>query len=169
MTRGEIDPVRLPPYCCAVCGRSFSNEYFHTRGGGDSFRFADFDDRWAGEGYAPGVVGSAWVCREHLEAARQHAKLTMADAIRELRRQFAVEPRLPIEHKSDPELLLLDVGPNRARVFAIVRQATGASPTEARRLLEHLPLRLAEGWPAQLEHWQKALTEAGATVEIRWD
>lgn len=159
----------FPPHCCTVCGRSFSNEYFHTQRGGDLVRFADFDDSFARKGYVPGVVGAAWICDEHLAAARERVSLPTEAAISDMQQEFGVSPQAPIQGRLNPELFLIDVGPNRARVFAIVHQATGASPKATRDLLDHLPAKIAEGWPMSFETWQRQLYEAGASIEIRWD
>lgn len=159
----------FPPHYCAVCGRSFSNQYFHTKRGGDVVAFADCDDSFARQGYVPGVVGVAWICEGHLAAARERVWLPTSAAISELQMQFGVCPKEPIHGRPNPELVLTAVGPNRSRVIAIVHQATGASPKAARDLLDHLPAQIAEGWPMSFETWRCQLCEAGASVEIRWD
>ena len=135
--------------------------------------FADFDDSQAKLGCAPGVTGLEWFCRDHLEAAQRLARLPTADALAELQRQFGAFPKPPrewgFETRRDPRLVVDAIGPSRARVFAIVRQATGLPPADARRLLDAPPFQVAEGWPASFAVWQSALAAAGATVRIHWD
>ena len=172
MRQEQLDPrPSLPPHYCEVCGRDFGNEYFHTGGGGELVAFADFDDSTAKADppAAPGVFGVAWICAEHLPAARERSGLSADAAVRDMQRTFGVRPARPRERKPNPELFVVDVGPNRAKVFAIVRQATGCSPDEARKLLDGLPFKVAEGWPMQFDPWRRELEEAGAVVEVRWD
>jgi ribosomal protein L7/L12 len=157
------------PHYCAVCGRCFSNEYFHTRGGGDLVRFADFDDSAVKLGFVPGVVGVAWICNEHLKAARERGTLGTDAAVRDIQQAFGVNVAEPKEGQRNPELILVEFGANRARVFTIVHQATGLSPKEVKGLLDHLPAKVSEGWPSEFECWRQRLCEAGAKVEVRWD
>lgn len=130
--------------------------------------FADFDDSAARCGCAPGVVGVAWICNAHLAAAREHATLRKDDAVREIQHALDVKA-VTSESKPNPELYLVEVGANRAKVFSIVHQATGLSPKEVKDFLGHLPFKVQEGWPAEFEIWRQRLHEAGAKVEIRWD
>jgi hypothetical protein len=64
-------------------------------------------------------------------------------------------------------LWVTSVGPNFARVFAVVRRVMGIPPSEAKALLRGPAFRVTAGWPSELRPWREALTEAGATVEIR--
>src|SRR4051794_19747575 len=96
----------FPPHYCAVCGRSFSNQYFHAKRGGSLVAFADFDDSFARQGYVPGVVGVAWICDEHSAAARELAGLPTDVAIAEMRLHFGLCPRRPIHGRPNPELVL---------------------------------------------------------------
>lgn len=172
MRQEQLEPRPwLPLYCCEVCGRDFGNEYFHTRGGGELVRFSDFDDSAsrASPPLIPGVVGVAWICAEHISAARERSALSADAAVRDIQRTFDIQLTRPGERKPDPELFVIDVGPNRAKVFAIIRQATGCTPEAARRLLDHVPFKVSEGWPMQFEPWQRKLEEAGAVVKILWD
>jgi ribosomal protein L7/L12 len=115
------------------------------------------------------VVGVAWICAEHIAAARERSALSADAAVRDMQRTFGVRPARPSERKPGPELFVVDVGPNRSRVFAIVRQATGCSPGVARKLVDGVPFKVADGWPMQFEPWRRELEEAGAVVEVRWD
>jgi len=131
--------------------------------------FGDYDDSASRKGVVPGVVGVAWICAEHLAAARQRAPMPAEEAIRSVRDSLGVVPQPLCEGKANPELLLIDVGRNRAKVFAIIREATDLSPEKARDLLNNVPAKISEGWPVEFEVWRQALCEAGAIVEICWD
>jgi hypothetical protein len=67
----------------------------------------------------------------------------------------------------DTALWVTSVGPNFAKVFAIVRRIMGVSPGAAKALLNGPPFQVAVGWPADLKDWRDDLLEAGATAEIR--
>jgi hypothetical protein len=75
--------------------------------------------------------------------------------------------------QSDPtpapqsSLWVTSVGPNFAKVFAVVRRVMGVTPSEAKALLSGSAFRVAAGWPSELRPWREALREAGATAEIR--
>ncbi len=134
-----------PPYCW-LCGRDFRCEWFHTRGGGELVRFADYEPLPAEAVGQP--YGLEWFCRDHAEQARGLAHLASADALSVLRERLRLSP--PVVEPSlmpDPSLWVIKVGPNRVRVFAVIRQASGLSAGEALELLRSAPFELARGWP----------------------
>ncbi|RBP46508.1 hypothetical protein DES53_102899 [Roseimicrobium gellanilyticum] len=118
-------------------------------------------------GHPPGFE---WFCREHAAAARVLSHLDSADALIELQRQFGsfpknIEPSL----MRAPSLRVLEVGPQRSRVLAVIQQATGRTATEALISLRAAPFELARGWPASFQSWRIELESAGARIEIRYD
>jgi hypothetical protein len=64
-------------------------------------------------------------------------------------------------------LWVTSVGPNFAKVFAVVRKLMGVPATEVKALLSGPAFRAAVGWPSELKPWREALEAAGASVEIR--
>jgi hypothetical protein len=64
-------------------------------------------------------------------------------------------------------LWVTTVGPNFAKVFGVIRQVMGVSPSEAKALLSGPPFRVAVGWRSDLLSWRAKLQEAGAAVELR--
>ncbi|WP_233903114.1 ribosomal protein L7/L12 [Stieleria maiorica] len=159
----------MTPSYCAVCGRCFQNQYFHIQEGGRLVHFSDFDDSAAKRGYCPGVVGAAWICEEHLSIALECIDLPVETAIAELRRQIGVQRYSVTEGRDEPHLFIDRIGPNRPKVFAILRAATQMTPTQAKEAIEHLPVFVSKGWPAEFMNWKKQLEECGATMRIAWD
>src|SRR5436190_1028587 len=95
-----LGPTEFPDSAIhRMCGRSFANQYSHTRGGGELIAFADFDDSGMKAGYAPGITGAAWVCNEHRNAARERSSLTTIAAIQEMQRAFGVRAIPPAERR----------------------------------------------------------------------
>ncbi|OBY87956.1 hypothetical protein A6723_001810 [Pseudomonas sp. AU11447] len=154
-----------PPYC-AVCGKDFRGEYFHTGKGGDLLRFRDYAP------LADGAVGmprgAAWFCRMHLEDARTLDAQPLGEAIEVLRRRFGGFPPPAIGPMPDPELWVVCAGSNLAAVLRLVRSSSGWTPAQARERLMAGPFCLASGWPCELAPWVELLRQAGASVEIRY-
>lgn len=131
--------------------------------------FADFDDSAAKRGYSPGIVGAAWICDEHLPITLECTHLPVESAISHLRESIGVPNFALSEGFDEPHLFIDRVGPNRSKVFAILRSATQMTPQQAKDALEHMPVLVAKGWPADWEAWKKQLQECGANVRIAWD
>jgi hypothetical protein len=155
-----------PQYCC-LCKKDFRCEYFHTGGGGKLVRFRDYRALPLGVSGKPN--GLEWFCNEHLTAAQDLAHKNTEEAMSELRQQFGefAGPEWPA-HSTGPALWVTAVGPNFAKVYAIIRSASSLGPADARSLVRTGEFLVATGWPAQFQHWRDALEEAGATVDVRY-
>ena len=156
----------MKPPICSLCHRDFSSEYFHYTSGGDVVQFADFQR--LKEGAAGHPRGLEWFCREHLEQAQAYASLCYAEAFSRLYEQFGEFPAKESSPLHDPSLWITAIGPNAARVFAIIRQATSMTPAETKHAMSLGHLKVSQGWPSQFILWQRALVDAGATVEVRF-
>lgn len=74
----------------------------------------------------------------------------------------------PAEEKTEFDVELKEVGPNKINVIKAVREATGLGLKEAKELVEGAPKVVKEGLPkAEAEELKKKLTEAGAKVELK--
>ena len=71
------------------------------------------------------------------------------------------------EEKSAFNVVLKDAGSNKIAVIKVVREATGLGLKEAKDLVDGAPKTVKENASKEdAENLQKALTEAGATVEL---
>jgi large subunit ribosomal protein L7/L12 len=74
----------------------------------------------------------------------------------------------PAEEKTTFDVVLKAAGDKKIQVIKVVREATGLGLKEAKDLVEGAPKTVKEGLPkADAEKLQKALTEQGATVELK--
>lgn len=151
---------------CFLCHADFRSEYFHFQTGGGLVQFADYKPLL--EGAAGHPQGLEWFCNSHLPVAEDLASSTTEEALSRLKLMFGEFPPYEPEPVLDPELWVTSVGPNSARVFAILRQATQLAPIDAKAQLQNGAFKVAQGWPKNFENWRSALVEAGAQVEIRF-
>ncbi|MGN6626326.1 MAG: 50S ribosomal protein L7/L12 [Tepidisphaeraceae bacterium] len=74
----------------------------------------------------------------------------------------------PAEEKTSFDVVLKAAGEKKIQVIKVVREATGLGLKEAKDLVEGAPKTVKEALPkADAEKLQKALTEQGATVELK--
>lgn len=74
----------------------------------------------------------------------------------------------PAEEKTEFDVELKDVGPNRINVIKAVREITGLGLKEAKEMVEGAPKVVKEAMPkAEAEEIKKKLEEAGAKVELK--
>jgi len=72
------------------------------------------------------------------------------------------------EEKTDFDVELKEVGPNRINVIKAVREITGLGLKEAKELVEGAPKVIKEAMPkAEAEEIKNKLDEAGAKVELK--
>jgi len=73
-----------------------------------------------------------------------------------------------VEEKTDFNVVLLEVGPNKVSVIKAVRELTGLGLKEAKDLVDGAPKTVKEAAPkADAEAAKKKLEEAGAKVELK--
>ena len=73
-----------------------------------------------------------------------------------------------VEEKTEFDVVLASFGANKLGVIKAVREITGLGLKEAKELVEGAPKTLKEGVAKEeAESIKAALTEAGATVEIK--
>ena len=71
------------------------------------------------------------------------------------------------EEKTEFNINLKDVGPNKIQVIKVVREITGLGLTEAKAVVESAPKVIKEGVAkAEAETMKKKLEEAGAKIEL---
>ncbi len=159
----------MKPPICELCGKDFRSEHFHTNKGGELILFSDYEP--LPENMVGGHPrGAGWFCAQHAKEAKLCKGMTLDQAVGALRTKLNVV----LSHReyglvTDPTLWVTNVGPNRAKVFAVIRASTNAAPSAVQDLLNQNVFQIAQGWPMQFAALEKALREAGATVEIRYD
>ena len=80
----------------------------------------------------------------------------------------AAGPAAKAEEKTSFDVVLKAAGDKKIQVIKVVREATGLGLKEAKDLVEGAPKTVKEALPkADAEKLQKALTEQGATVELK--
>ena len=109
--------------------------------------------------------------------------LELAEFIKELEEKFGVsaaapavavaaapaaEAAAPAEEKTEIDVVLKAVGANKISVIKAVRALTNLGLKEAKDKVDNLPSTIKEGVSKDdAEAAKKALTEAGATVEVK--
>ena len=105
--------------------------------------------------------------------------LEMAELVKMLEEEFGVSaapvaavgvaaPAAAVEEKTEFDVVIASFGAKKLDVIKVVRELTGLGLKDAKDLVEGAPKTLKEGVSKdEAETIKKALTEAGATVEIK--
>ena len=74
----------------------------------------------------------------------------------------------PAEEKTEFDVVLADIGPEKIKVIKVVREITGLGLGEAKALVEAAPKAIKEGVSKdEAEELKKKIEEAGAKVELK--
>ena len=108
--------------------------------------------------------------------------LEVSELVKMLEEEFGVSAAAPMamaaapagetaaaaEEKTEFNVVLKEVGPNKIAVIKVVREATGLGLKEAKDLVDGAPKTVKENASKEdAEKLKAALTEAGATVELQ--
>ena len=107
--------------------------------------------------------------------------LELADLVKAVEEEFGVSAAAPVgvvaaagaaapaaEEKTEFDVILASFGANKLNVIKAVREITGLGLKDAKDLVEGAPKTVKEGVSKdEAENIKKALTEAGATVEVK--
>ena len=109
--------------------------------------------------------------------------LELSELIKEMEEKFGVSAAAPVavaagvageaagapeEEKTEFDVVLKDIGPQKINVIKVVRSATNLGLKEAKDLVEAAPSTVKEGISKEdAESLKKQLEEAGAKVEIK--
>ena len=118
---------------------------------------------------------------EIIDALKEMTLLEASELVKAIEDTFGVSAAAPAavvaapaagaaeaEEKTEFDVILADVGANKMQVIKTVKELTGASLMEAKKLVETPNAKLKEqASKADAEDIQKKLTEAGAKVEIK--
>ena len=116
-----------------------------------------------------------------LEEIKSLAILELNDLVKAVEEEFGVSAAAPVgvvaaagaaapaaEEKTEFDVILASFGANKLNVIKAVREITGLGLKDAKDLVEGAPKTVKEGVSKdEAEKVKAALTEAGATVEIK--
>lgn len=113
--------------------------------------------------------GLEWFCKEHIAAAKKLSYLDAKTALHQLQVEFDIAENPPMRWASDATLWITSVGPNKAKVFRLIRQMMSLKARAAKALLDKEEFMVTQGWPSDFSHWRNELEQAGAAIEVRCD
>jgi large subunit ribosomal protein L7/L12 len=108
--------------------------------------------------------------------------LELADLVKQLEEKYGVSAAAPAmmmaaapgaaaapaAEKTEFDVILSEIGPEKIKVIKAVRELTSLGLTEAKAFVESAPKAVKEGVPKdEAESVKKKLEEAGAKVEIK--
>ena len=120
---------------------------------------------------------------ELIEQIDKLTVLELADLVKQLEEKYGVSAAAPVTmmaaapgggaaapeaEKTDFDVILSEIGPEKIKVIKAVRELTSLGLTEAKAFVESAPKAVKEGVPKdEAEQVKKKLEEAGAKVEIK--
>ena len=120
---------------------------------------------------------------EILDAIAGMTVLELSEMIKEMEEKFGVSaaaaavaapaagggaPAAAVEEKTEFDVILSEIGPNKVNVIKAVREITGLGLKEAKDLVDGAPKPVKEAIPkADAEAAKKKLEEAGAKADIK--
>ena len=123
---------------------------------------------------------------EIISAIKEMNVVDLADLVKSLEDEFGVTAAAPVavaaapaggadaaaapaeEEKSEFEVRIVEIGPNKINVIKAVREVTSLGLREAKELVESAPAAVKEAAPKDEADSVKAkLEEAGAVVEVK--
>lgn len=117
-----------------------------------------------------------------IEEVKALTVLELSELVKALEEEFGVSAAAPAavavaapaaaapveEEKTEFDVILADVGANKMQVIKAVKELTGASLMEAKKLVETANAKLKEqASKADAEEMKKKLEEVGAKVELK--
>ena len=116
-----------------------------------------------------------------LEEIKSLTILELSDLVKAVEEEFGVSAAAPVgvvaaagaaapaaEEKTEFDVVLASFGANKLNVIKAVREITGLGLKDAKDLVEGAPKTVKEGVSKdEAESIKKALTDAGATVEVK--
>ena len=117
--------------------------------------------------------------QEFIEAIKEMTVLELNELVKACEEEFGVSaaagvvvaaagPAVEVEEKTEFNVELTEVGPNKVKVIKVVREATGLGLKEAKDLVDNAPKTLKEGVSKEeAEDIQKKLEAEGAKVTLK--
>ncbi len=119
---------------------------------------------------------------EIIAAIEQMSVLELSELVHELEDRFGVTAAAPVavaaaapveaaaeeEEKTEFDVVLKEIGPNKIQVIKVVRELTGLGLRESKAAVDEAPSAIREGVPKEEAEAAKAkMEEVGAVAEIR--
>ena len=117
-----------------------------------------------------------------IEDVKALTVMELSELVKALEEEFGVSAAAPVavaaaaapaaaaaaEEKTECDVVLAEVGPNKINVIKVVREITGLGLKEAKDLVDGAPKPVKEGaGKDDAEEIKKKLEEAGAKVELK--
>ena len=117
-----------------------------------------------------------------MEEIKSMTVLELSKFVKELEEEFGVSAAAPVavvaggaaeaapaeEEKTEFDVILTEVGPNKVQVIKVVKDATGLGLVEAKGVVDGAPKAVKEGIPKDAaEALVAKFKEVGATAEIK--
>lgn len=117
-----------------------------------------------------------------MEEIKSMTVLELSKFVKELEEEFGVSAAAPVavvaggaaeaapaeEEKTEFDVILKEVGPNKVQVIKVVKDATGLGLVEAKGVVDGAPKAVKEGIPKDVaEALVAKFKEVGATAEIK--
>lgn len=113
-------------------------------------------------------------------AVEELTVLELNELVKAIEEKFGVTAAAPVmmaagpvavaaeDEKSEFDVILAEVGPNKMQVIKTVKELTGLGLKEAKDLVDNAPKPIKEGVSkADAEELQKKLEETGAKIELK--
>ena len=111
--------------------------------------------------------------QEFIEAIKEMTVLELNDLVKACEEEFGVSAAAGVvvaaaEEKTEFDVELTEVGPNKVKVIKVVREITGLGLKEAKEVVDGAPKVLKEGVSKEeAEDIQKKLDAEGAKVTLK--
>ena len=117
-----------------------------------------------------------------IEDVKALTVLELSELVKALEEEFGVSAAAPVavagaptaaaapaaEEKTEFDVVLTDIGPNKINVIKVVREATSLGLKEAKDLVEAAPKAVKENLPkAEAEELKKKFEDVGAKAELK--
>ena len=118
-----------------------------------------------------------------MEEIKSMTVLELSEFVKQLEEEFGVSAAAPVavaaaggaadaapaeEEKTEFDVVLKEVGPNKVQVIKVVKDATGLGLVEAKGVVDGVPKTVKEGMPKDAaEALVAKFKEVGATAELK--
>ena len=106
-----------------------------------------------------------------IEEVKAMTVLELNDLVKALEEEFGVSAAVAaapaVEEKTEFDVVLKDIGPNKIAIIKVVREATGLGLADAKKAVESMGVIKENAPKADAEDLVAKLKENGATAELK--